>query len=257
MQRSVSFYTYSQHRQLSSIAASLTFPTFRASRLVRSFSHKYVSGLLDIAKTDWVVHCDEDAFFLQPDAVYSIIEYMAANDYVCCGMPDGGVVKIRTHNPVSCNPFFLILNRSALYNKYKSEVDLYSSTWDPAYESYTSPMVRESGVPYEYDQYEPYYPFFSGCARTNSAYSISLEQSGTVSPRESQRFSKTSRASRSCYILGILAPFSNANKEARSLIAFLFCADSLNITFLVNTMIESCAPRNTCDCKERLRPSAN
>src|SRR5262249_25541125 len=59
---------------------------------------------------DWVINLDEDAFVLAPERLAPLVGYMEANGYAACGMPDGGVVPIRRHNPAACNAFFNVFN---------------------------------------------------------------------------------------------------------------------------------------------------
>jgi hypothetical protein len=114
-----------------------------------------------MASTDWYIHLDEDAFVFRPESIQRILDHMEKNGYVCGGMPDGGAVSIRFHNPVACNPFFLIVHRKALLQAYAEEPDVMSCAWSDEYERYTPSFVRESGLPYAYDQFEQYYPFFN------------------------------------------------------------------------------------------------
>lgn len=60
---------------------------------------------------DWVINFDEDAFIFNFDLVLNLLDYMKEHGYHVCGMPDGGVIPIRRHNPIAMNPFFMIINQ--------------------------------------------------------------------------------------------------------------------------------------------------
>src|SRR5262245_44329154 len=70
----------------------------RRHRLTGTDSLGYFRELLRL-DADWVVNLDEDAFVLDPARLLGLVKAMAEGGYAACGMPDGGVVPIRRHNP--------------------------------------------------------------------------------------------------------------------------------------------------------------
>jgi hypothetical protein len=124
------------------------------------WSGLYPVRLFRKATSDWYVHLDEDAFAYRPEAIGSIIDFMERHGYVCAGMPDGGVVSIRFHNPVACNPFFLVVHRRALDAVYSQDPKIECCDWDEKFKRYTAPIVGQTGAPFAYDDFEPFYCFF-------------------------------------------------------------------------------------------------
>jgi len=73
-------------------------------------SGDYLCELLFNPVSDWVINVDEDAFIYDVDKIFTLIDYMDKNNYHICGVSDGGVVKLRDHNPIALNPFFNIID---------------------------------------------------------------------------------------------------------------------------------------------------
>jgi len=141
----------------------------------------YVIQMLQ-RKEDWVINIDQDAFISNITSILEllIIMKLKGSDYSC--FPDGGQ-EVREHNPVSCNPFFNILNLKPIRNK----IDPFSSnfihgfqatneikekfikkfgSWDP----YSLETIPERRIPegyrsdcvnnYLWDDCEPYHKLF-------------------------------------------------------------------------------------------------
>ena len=68
--------------------------------------------------TDWIIYVDEDCFITDSEAMLDLLQYQIDNNIHCCGVPDGGVISHRFHNPISINPFFMILNVREIRKKY-------------------------------------------------------------------------------------------------------------------------------------------
>ncbi len=107
---------------------------------------------------DWVVNLDEDAFVLDTRELVRLIHHMDLHGYAACGMPDGGVVRIRRHNPVACNAFFNVfdLRRHRPVWRYWERVQ--SERHRGEYESCVAPFARRT--PYAFDHFERYYGVF-------------------------------------------------------------------------------------------------
>lgn len=111
------------------------------------------------SKADFVVNVDEDAFVTDNSRLQNLINLCIENNYVNCGVPDGGVMKIRKHNPIVTNPFFNIINVSELKKEFDLEhVMRFYSTHQQDFERHCPSHLLRSK--YEYDFYEPYVPFF-------------------------------------------------------------------------------------------------
>ncbi|WP_458233041.1 glycosyltransferase family 2 protein [Roseateles sp. P5_E8] len=107
---------------------------------------------LDI-KTRWALNIDEDAFLIDPAAVLELIRRMEREGYDTAGIQDGSS-HLRQHNPTIFNPFFFVFNVEKLQASTKSCVD-------PAAESQRyAHLVRFNNGPAQFDNFEPYYPFF-------------------------------------------------------------------------------------------------
>lgn len=106
---------------------------------------------------DIMVYIDEDCFITDIKELNNIIEFFIENDLDCIGMPDGGVVSIRSHNPLSINQFFCILNLKKIRKKY--DIDNINKT------SFTENLIKYQRYDllkfnYKYDDFEPYYKLF-------------------------------------------------------------------------------------------------
>lgn len=78
----------------------------------------YFYQMLADKDCDIAINIDEDAFVVNEQALISLLDYVIANDIVCCGMNDGGVLPIRFCNPIIINPFFNIINLRAIREKF-------------------------------------------------------------------------------------------------------------------------------------------
>ncbi|MBL8799297.1 MAG: glycosyltransferase [Planctomycetia bacterium] len=109
-------------------------------------------------ETDWVVNLDEDAFLLDPSALLGLIRHMAANGYAACGMPDGGVVPIRRHNPAACNAYFNVLDLRRVRPVCDDWATVLAAGPRPAHRTVTAPFAARG--PASFDHFEDYYGFF-------------------------------------------------------------------------------------------------
>ncbi len=107
---------------------------------------------------EWIVNLDEDVFLIDPQGVISLIVKMARDGYAACGMPDGGVVPIRRHNPLVCNTFFNIFNGPTIRRVW-SDWEQVVLTQPSDVDSYELPAFSQR-TESAFDQFEPYYPAF-------------------------------------------------------------------------------------------------
>jgi hypothetical protein len=82
---------------------------FKSVRLQDTSANGYLYELLNM-DLDYIINIDEDAFVFNNQRLLQLLEYCIINDIDACGFPDGGVLPIRTHNPLVLNPFFNIFN---------------------------------------------------------------------------------------------------------------------------------------------------
>lgn len=125
----------------------------------RQWTTTYFNDLLKV-EAEWIILIDEDAFVFKVSEIQGLLQYMAAQEYACCGMPDGGLVPARGSNPIVCNPFFCIIHRQRLLDSYAEDSDFSSAAWQDSYRALTPSLVLTRGYSYAYDGFEPYYNFF-------------------------------------------------------------------------------------------------
>ena len=107
---------------------------------------------------DWLIMADEDVLFLDQESVFETIQYLQANDYILCGVRDGGQIGIRTYNPYVINTFFSIINLKKL-----------KSIWNEKEVKKNQFIIENEfndeleNVKFDFDKvslYEPYYCFY-------------------------------------------------------------------------------------------------
>jgi hypothetical protein len=129
----------------------------RQHRLTGTDSTGYCRELLAL-DADWVVNVDEDAFVLAPERVLDLIGYMERQGFAACGVPDGGVVAIRAHNPVACNAFFNVFDLRRVRRVWQDWPAVLAARHQPAYETAVPAFARRTR--FVFDHFEPYYGVF-------------------------------------------------------------------------------------------------
>ncbi len=155
--KTIAFATRSMNRRLFELCNSLLGQNdCEHYRIEGTEADEYFYKLLTLDE-DWIVNIDEDAFVTNPERLFSMLNFMEENNYVCSGMPDGGVCSHRFHNPVVPNAFFNIINIAAI----RDEFSLIEARPLVHTSEYEKTLPRELlRTKYEYDNFEPYYPFF-------------------------------------------------------------------------------------------------
>lgn len=118
----------------------------------------YMMKKLENNDIDWLILADEDVLFTDSNSVFEIIQKMQDEDYIFCGIRDGGVISHRNYNPLVPNTFFSVVNfkdikkiwnqKEMLSNQYLLENEF---IWDG------------DQLPFKFDAkslYEPYYCFY-------------------------------------------------------------------------------------------------
>lgn len=77
-------------------------------------SINYMMEIFKRKDIDWLILMDEDALFIDSKLIFPLIGEMAQNDYIVCGVRDGGMLPERSGNPYAINPFFSIIDLKKL-----------------------------------------------------------------------------------------------------------------------------------------------
>lgn len=107
---------------------------------------------------DYAIYIDEDCFVTDFDEIISLLNYMVDNNYDTCGVPDGGVMGIRGHNPISPNMFFSIFNLNKIRNVYNYHEVFNSKYGKDLYIHVPKHLIKTNKI--IYDNFEPYYRFY-------------------------------------------------------------------------------------------------
>jgi hypothetical protein len=138
----------------------------------------------NIDSCDWMIYIDEDCFITDTNAMLDLLFYQIKNNISFSGMPDGGVISHRFHNPISINAFFTIINLKFLRTFYNPNINqFYNKDLDVfipnnllktniKQEEKFSRTIAEGYKPYGiiYDNFEPYYKIFFSMLRNNCKY---------------------------------------------------------------------------------------
>ena len=130
-------------------------------RLVNTTADGYFYRMLSDTTCDWAINIDEDAFVVDASAILELLEYMKREGFVNCGMPDG--VQVRPCNPIVTNPFFNILNLSAIREQFNlDEIKTFNyQEHSDELRAKLPPRLRQmDGDRFQMDKEEPFYNFF-------------------------------------------------------------------------------------------------
>jgi 2-polyprenyl-3-methyl-5-hydroxy-6-metoxy-1,4-benzoquinol methylase len=126
-------------------------------RLTGTAGLDYFRNLVAI-DADWVINIDEDAFVLNPAGVIEVVRYMTEGGYAACGMPDGGVVAIRRHNPVACNAFFNVFDMRLIRSVWSNWQRVVEAKHKAEYERLVPEFAKRTA--FAFDHFEQYYGVF-------------------------------------------------------------------------------------------------
>jgi hypothetical protein len=137
---------------------------YECVRLTDQSADGYFYTMLADKDCDIAINVDEDCFITNPDAVFSLVDYVLEEGISNAGCPDGGGWCPRGGNPIVTNPFFNVFNLKLLREQFsKSAVKSfdYLAHKESMISAYPVHMLYE-GRKYDFDHtdYEPYYPFF-------------------------------------------------------------------------------------------------
>src|SRR5205807_10002656 len=94
----------------------------------------------------------------EPERLIDLIGHMDEKGFAACGVPDGGVVTIRVHNPVACNAFFNVFDLKRVRGAWKDWDKAVAAKHRPEFEKEVPAFARRT--PFVFDQFEPYYGLF-------------------------------------------------------------------------------------------------
>jgi hypothetical protein len=157
-QYKIVIFTRSMNFKLFELSSSTIKLPFKHVRVKHTGSQGYLYGILEY-DIDYAINIDEDAFVVDPDKLIALLKYCISNGYVNCGFPDGGVLRMRTYNPLVTNPFFNIFDVKAIKEKLNySEIENFDfKQYD--YEAKAPSHLYKFNM-YQFDLREPYYRFF-------------------------------------------------------------------------------------------------
>lgn len=155
----IEIYTRSMNFDLYELSAKTIKLTYQKKRCRFTSADGYLYDSILKSKADVIINIDEDAFVTDNQRLMQLIEYVLDYQYINCGVPDGGVIPIRKHNPLVTNPFFNILNVSEIRKNFDlRKVKEEYSQHQEAFEKFAPLALMKSE--YKYDFYEPYCSFF-------------------------------------------------------------------------------------------------
>ncbi|NLF25141.1 MAG: glycosyltransferase [Deltaproteobacteria bacterium] len=150
--------TRSMDERLYSLSGELAELPFPRVRLTGTAADNYFYHFNEI-DADWIINFDEDAFIIDPTAVLDLLHYMQDNAYDCCGVPDGGVISHRFHNPISPNPYFSIHNNRRIKERFNL-AEIEQSRFGEDLMPFVPQHLLKADHKFAYDDFEPYYKYF-------------------------------------------------------------------------------------------------
>lgn len=154
----IKIYTRSMNKALYERAMFFLDLPYPKIRLLNTSADGYLYQLVEDTEADIIINIDEDAFVYDLSELKKLLYYMIENDYVNCGMPDGGVAHLRRANPLVTNPFFNILNVAAIRNKFSKEaIESFPYHRAEYMDGFPDKLLR---IGYEFVNNEPYCHFF-------------------------------------------------------------------------------------------------
>ena len=137
---------------------------YECVRLTDQSADGYFYTMLADKDCDIAINVDEDCFITNPDAVFSLVDYVLEEGISNAGCPDGGGWCPRGGNPIVTNPFFNVFNLKLLREQFSKQAVKafdYSLHKKEMIAAYPSEMLyAERKYDFDRTDYEPYYPFF-------------------------------------------------------------------------------------------------
>ncbi len=160
--------TRSVNDALYDLSGELLDPSIKRIKLQGTDADNYFYAFNDI-EADWIINLDEDAFVLDWPRIMGLLEQMKENGYDICGVPDGGVIDHRFHNPISPNPFFSIHHNKLIKEKFDLK-EIEKTVFTEDLKRFTPKGLFKENHKYEFDNFEPYYSYFFWLLKTGSRF---------------------------------------------------------------------------------------
>ena len=146
---------------------------FQSVQFKNTSADGYIYELINL-DVDYVINIDEDAFVFDNEAILILLKHCIENDYYACGLPDGGVITTRQHNPLVLNPFFNIFNIRILKNEFHNyKIENYI-VHRKEFEKYTPYHLMKTKYTYD-NMFEPFYPFFVWLSQSGKILYLNAE----------------------------------------------------------------------------------
>jgi hypothetical protein len=164
----IKIVTNSQHDDLVEISKSfysdLPFECINISGKSGMYGLQFLEhAIKTLTDVDWMIYIDEDCFITNKGAMLELLFYQIRNNIGFSGMPDGGVITHRFHNPVGINLFFSIINLKRVREEFLKTKGLNSYSKD--LEKFTPYQLLKKDFKIQYDNFEPYYAIFFLCLK--------------------------------------------------------------------------------------------
>ncbi len=154
----------SRTAELLTIARSFVddeWPVYVVDGSERCYGLSAIEHVVEHVPARWAVMLDEDAFVLDNARLRGLLVWAAGNSFAAVGVPDGGVIANRIHNPNALNSFFNILDLDSIRGvwdarrcrRWEGRGAEMTRPWPP-------PALLKPDVPYQFDDFEPYYCFY-------------------------------------------------------------------------------------------------
>jgi glycosyltransferase involved in cell wall biosynthesis len=160
--------TRSVDDRLFELSGRLLDPNIERVKLTGTDADNYFYAFNDI-DAEWIVNLDEDAFVIDWQRILWLVDYMEENDFDCCGVPDGGVIDHRFHNPISPNPYFSIHHNKRIKEKFDLAA-IEQTTFTEDLKRFNPSHLFKPNHRYEFDNFEPYYSYFFWLLNTGSRF---------------------------------------------------------------------------------------
>ena len=116
---------------------------------------------IENVETRWAVMLDEDAFVVSNDRLRELVSWAGRSGHAAVGVPDGGVIARRDHNPNALNLFFNVLDLEAIRRVWNAdECQRWMNRGAEMESAWPPEALLKAEVPYRFDDYEPYYCFY-------------------------------------------------------------------------------------------------
>jgi hypothetical protein len=97
------------------------WPVYVIDGSERCYGFSAIQHAVENVPTRWAILLDEDAFALDNTRLRALVARAAGLGVTAAGVPGGGVVGMRVHNPNALNPFFNVLDLASIRDVWDPE----------------------------------------------------------------------------------------------------------------------------------------